>query len=112
MEADRLALIGMAAAFIALVWGAWLRSPHRPLTLASAYALDPRAAPRSGTSRHGMTAQIHVFEPVEGGEVRVSLTYREPRAESRGQVGGAHGHVPRAVRRVGAERARRRSRLV
>ena len=26
----------------------------------------------------GMTAQVHTFEPTEGGTIRISLTYRDP----------------------------------
>ncbi len=41
--------------------------------------LDPNAIPR-WMAPTGMTCEVHAFEPREGGELRVSLTYDSPDA--------------------------------
>ena len=53
-----------------------------PRTAVYRLLLDPAAVARWKVP-DGMTAQVHVFEPVEGGEVHVSLTYREPGREGK-----------------------------
>jgi uncharacterized protein YndB with AHSA1/START domain len=60
--------------------------------------LDPAAVARWRVPA-GMTSQVHVFEPHEGGAVRISLTYEE--RDRAGKTGGHtdtyHGRFVRLV---------------
>ena len=60
--------------------------------------LDPRAI-AAWRVPEGMTSQVHVFEPHEGGAIRVSLTYDAPTATGKttAQSDTYHGHFVRLV---------------
>src|SRR6266540_6413334 len=57
----------------------------------------------------GMSIVVDQFEPREGGQVRVSLTYA---SSGVGKTKDRDGHVHGSLRRARAQRARRRDRRV
>jgi uncharacterized protein YndB with AHSA1/START domain len=54
-----------------------MRHINVPRALVYRVLVDPRAIARWKVP-DGMTAQVHQFEPREGGSIRVSLTYDQP----------------------------------
>ena len=60
--------------------------------------LDPDAVQRWMVP-HGMTSEIHAFEPHEGGTFRISLTYDEPTdtGKTSAQTDTYHGRFARLV---------------
>ena len=62
-------------------------------------ALVDRDSVRHWMVPHGMTSHIHVFDPREGGEFRISLTYDAPTGagETNAQTDTFHGRFVRLV---------------
>jgi uncharacterized protein YndB with AHSA1/START domain len=75
-------------------------SRHVNAPRASVYRalLDPRAV-ATWMVPNGMTSQVHVFDPREGGLFRISLTYDEPTGTGKttAQTDTYHGHFVKLV---------------
>jgi uncharacterized protein YndB with AHSA1/START domain len=71
---------------------------HAPPAVVYRALLDPDAV-RSWMVPDGMTSEVHAFDPREGGELRISLSYDVPSTAGKttAQTDSFHGHFDRLV---------------